>query len=184
MKKNIPLLTIPLLREGNQKQGLIDLVYDIGPINKMAEIGCYAGESMDIFAQTTQYYYAIDLWENGFDDDHHLSNAYPMYLVEEEFDKRIKENNIVIIKMKMTSARASLKIPDNTLDFVYIDANHKYSYVKEDILLWLPKIKKNRAIGGHDFYGDPWGPGVSKAVCEVLGKPDKTYDDGSWIKFL
>ena len=41
-------------------------------------------------------------------------------------------------------------IPNN-LDFVYTDANHSYEFVKRDLELYYPKIKKGGVIGGHDF---------------------------------
>ena len=40
-------------------------------------------------------------------------------------------------------------IPEK-LDFVYIDGNHAYEYVKKDIGLYYPKLKKGGVIGGHD----------------------------------
>ena len=54
---------------------------------------------------------------------------------------------------------------DNSLDFVYIDANHSYESVKADILAWLPKMKHNAIISGDDYniYQD-----VNKAVEELL----------------
>jgi len=52
------------------------------------------------------------------------------------------------------------------LDFVYIDANHRYEYVKKDIELYLPKIKKDGIICGHDFNHEK---GVTKAVKEIFG---------------
>jgi hypothetical protein len=50
------------------------------------------------------------------------------------------------------------------LDFVYIDGNHRYEYVKEDIEVYYPKIKLGGVIGGHDFKSGE--PGVVKAVLE------------------
>jgi len=49
---------------------------------------------------------------------------------------------------------------DNSLDFVYIDGNHAYDWVKQDIQLWWPKLKKNGLLMGHDYilmdwYNDP-----------------------------
>ncbi|MBT5491708.1 class I SAM-dependent methyltransferase, partial [bacterium] len=38
-----------------------------------------------------------------------------------------------------------------TLDFIYIDANHTYESAKEDIQLWYPKIKVGGMISGHDY---------------------------------
>jgi len=34
---------------------------------------------------------------------------------------------------------------------VYIDGSHEYEGVKKDILAWLPKIKINGYLTGHDF---------------------------------
>ncbi|MHA1988974.1 MAG: class I SAM-dependent methyltransferase, partial [Promethearchaeota archaeon] len=42
---------------------------------------------------------------------------------------------------RMTSKVASTKFNDESLDFVYIDANHAYDYVYEDLSLWYPKLK-------------------------------------------
>jgi len=50
------------------------------------------------------------------------------------------------------------------LDFVYIDGNHDYKYVKEDIKLYYPLLKKGGIIGGHDYTAS--FPGVAKAVQE------------------
>lgn len=40
---------------------------------------------------------------------------------------------------------------NESLDFVYIDANHAYDFVKEDIELWYPKVKKGGIVSGHDY---------------------------------
>jgi len=49
------------------------------------------------------------------------------------------------------SSLASLNIEDNELDFVYIDGNHAYKNVLEDINLYWPKVKIGGLISGHDF---------------------------------
>jgi len=66
---------------------------------------------------------------------------------------------------------------DNSLDLVYIDAAHDYENVKKDISFWLPKIRLNGIIAGHDITI----PGVSQAVTEVFGNDVKHYDDTSWL---
>lgn len=64
-----------------------------------------------------------------------------------------------------SSVNASKSVPDN-LDFVYIDANHAYDYIKEDIAAWYPKVRNGGVIGGHDI---TW-PGVYWAVTEFVQK--------------
>ena len=52
--------------------------------------------------------------------------------------------------------------PDNSLDFVYIDALHDFDSVYRDVSLWYPKVKIGGIISGHDF--SPSWPGVMQAV--------------------
>ncbi len=51
---------------------------------------------------------------------------------------------------------------DNSLDFVYIDANHEYEYVKKDIEAWYNKVKVGGILSGHDYNTN----GVKRAVDE------------------
>ena len=66
-----------------------------------------------------------------------------------------------------TSLEASKEIADGYLDFVYIDGEHSYESVKEDIEAWAPKVKKGGVVAGDDFYKTGAGNmGVIDAVCE------------------
>jgi hypothetical protein len=64
----------------------------------------------------------------------------------------------------MTSLEAAKLYPDNSLDFVLIDASHDYPSVHADILAWLPKVKSGGILAGDDL---PWF-GVKRAVDELL----------------
>lgn len=41
---------------------------------------------------------------------------------------------------------------DESLDFVFIDANHDYEYVVEDIAAWSKKVRKGGLVMGHDYF--------------------------------
>ena len=69
--------------------------------------------------------------------------------------------NIEFINKKSENAIHDINEP---LDFVYIDGNHDYPYVKKDLELYYPKIKKHGVIGGHNFEIEY--PGVAKASIE------------------
>lgn len=65
------------------------------------------------------------------------------------------------------SADAAQHFEDGTVDFVFIDADHVYDRVKEDIAAWLPKIKPGGIIAGHDYN---WPhDGCVQAVNEAFG---------------
>lgn len=64
--------------------------------------------------------------------------------------------------MRMTSVEAAKIVPDQSLDFVYIDALHDYDNVLTDITVWTPKVRIGGIVSGHD-YAD-MHPGLVKAV--------------------
>ena len=50
----------------------------------------------------------------------------------------------------LTSMEAVKQIEDNSLDFVYIDGNHQYEYVRDDVQEWTKKVKTGGLVCGHD----------------------------------
>jgi len=74
-----------------------------------------------------------------------------------------------ITKLKKFSSEAVSDIPDE-LDFIYIDGNHSYEFVKADIENYWPKIKKGGVLGGHDYYNSGKAREVKRAVDEFVEK--------------
>lgn len=56
-----------------------------------------------------------------------------------------------IIWLKKHSADA-ISFIDEKVDFVYIDGNHQYEFVVEDINNYFPILKEFGVLGGHDYY--------------------------------
>jgi hypothetical protein len=78
------------------------------------------------------------------------------------------------------SHEAAKYFDDNSIDCLFIDAGHSYEAVKKDIEAWLPKMKANGIMAGHDYMA--WA-GVNKAVQEKFGKPHKVEND-CWFIYL
>lgn len=77
-----------------------------------------------------------------------------------------------IIQMFSVTASVYIASLKKQLDFVFIDANHMYEPVKEDIEAWYPLIRKDGIISGHDYNGmgdKRRGWGVKRAVDERFG---------------
>lgn len=58
---------------------------------------------------------------------------------------------------------------DGQLDFAYIDSNHRYESVRDDLKAWWPKVHSGGVIGLHDFYqrdDDAQLANVARAVWE------------------
>lgn len=72
---------------------------------------------------------------------------------------------------KMTSMEAVKEFEDNSLDFVFIDGNHEYEHVLEDITEWTKKVKPGGIVAGHDYKIDPVNNyGVIQAIQEYTEK--------------
>ena len=79
------------------------------------------------------------------------------------------------------SVEVSKWIEDKSLDFVFIDANHKYEFVKEDIETWYPKVRKGGIISLHDYYSFPSGRGgIIPAVDEWIAKSGEELQTTEW----
>lgn len=61
----------------------------------------------------------------------------------------LARHNCTIVRNFSTEAAKS--VPDASLDFVYIDSNHVYDAVIEDIKAWTPKVRPGGIVSGHDY---------------------------------
>jgi hypothetical protein len=167
------------MRQGKQRQGLLKFIEDLPSNLLMAEVGCYAGESTEMFLQSgkVRYLYAIDLWEGGYDPED-LTSYSDFANVEREFDKRLKEFQ-GFVKIKADSIMALSMLHD--LDMVYLDGNHLYENISQELTLAKRALKRGGIIAGHN-YDDEFD--VRRAVDEMFGKPDKTYEDTSWLIYI
>lgn len=52
--------------------------------------------------------------------------------------------------LNMSSLEAAELFKDQTFDFVFIDCDHRASFVRADIAAWMPKVKKGGMLLGHD----------------------------------
>ena len=94
--------------------------------------------------------------------------------------KKIFENNNKCKIIKNTSENAVKLFENNSLDIVFIDAEHTYPKVKQDINNWLEKVKNKGYLTGHDYSLTFFG--VIKAVNETLGEDNiKVKQDAVWI---
>ena len=69
--------------------------------------------------------------------------------------------------LKGASDAMAAHVPDRSLDFVFIDADHSYAGCRRDIMAWLPKVRPGGVIGGHD-YNRPDKGDVTRAVQECF----------------
>ncbi len=150
----------------------------------MVEIGSFVGDSTREFAEAGfNSIICVDPFLNGYDETDASSETWPMERIYKQFKEDILDVYKNVNHFRMTSEAASKLFRDEDFDFVYIDGNHLYEFVKLDLVCWLPKIKRPGWIGGHD-YQHKRTPGVKPAVLEILGQIDHHFPETSWIRRL
>ncbi len=170
-----------------------------------AEIGVQEG----IFSESVleswkgKTLFSIDAWQNfdagDYVDWSNRTDDEQIFLYANT-TLRLRSFGERSIVWRMTSEQAASVIPDNTLDFCYIDADHSYEAVRRDIEMWLPKVKLGGIICGHDYVkdGEIWDKtgknfvglfGVQRAVKEFAANDGwdvhvtKSEDWPSWFAF-
>src|SRR3990167_7957487 len=116
-----------------------------------AEIGVAQGEFSKLIVVGNEQVklYGVDPWEPY--------RGYKDYIKPESFDNLYAEakSRLQYFKrfefVRKYSMDAVKDFEDNSLDFVYIDANHEYEYVKQDITEWAKKVKSGGIVSGHDY---------------------------------
>ena len=86
--------------------------------------------------------------------------------VEKQARAKLGKFQDKIVWIKKRSSDAVGDIP-NDIDFIYIDGNHAYEYVREDIHNYYPKVSRGGILAGHDI-ANLSVRGVAKAFCEFV----------------
>ena len=165
---------------------------------KVVEIGSWKGMATAVMGGVLSEYegtlFAIDTWKGSSSVPSMEWEAGNTDIFNIFIDnmKLLGLLNEVVKPIVMESTATAQIFQDNFLDFIFIDGDHSYSSVKQDILVWLPKLKEGGTICGHcaegyysqysetakveidqqceiDFMGDlRVHPGVVKALYEIF----------------
>ena len=142
----------------------------------MAELGVFRGMfSQRIVEQCNpKKLYLVDTWGESIDwliDGKivNVSGDAAYRHVCELFDA----NKQVALRRQTTVSFLS-SLPDASLDLIYLDADHAYESVRDELALLWPRIKPGGWVSGHDYC--TLFPGVIKAVSEFLKLHNLTLD--------
>ena len=144
----------------------------------VAEIGVFTGDGARCILEYCQpkELWLIDIWSPG--QDNSTIRCLDHYLGILTWAKLNSTSNTKIKVIRDQSLAAVNFFPDEYFDWVFIDADHKYGPVRDDLHAWTLKTKKDGYICGDDFVlASPMWEGVYKAVIEyvlkyVENKPD------------
>lgn len=169
-------------------QGLVDLLKDKPGVIVGVEIGCAGGDTSAHLLKNLEnlHWTGVDPYLDYVDwNSNHLVNLQSEY---EALDRKIMQKYPDRTAfLRMTSDDAASHIPDQSLDFVFIDGLHTYEQVGKDCRSFYPKVKSGGLFAGHDY---TIIDGVHRAVNEFRDSLDPPrpeigithYDVWYWTK--
>jgi len=132
---------------GATRHHLAELFFELG-YTKGAEIGVYVGR------------YSQELLDCNPNLELLCIDGWPVYqgvskrvqgIYYERCVRRLTPYGDRAKIIKMLSKEALNHVPDNSLDFVYIDSDHHFDCVMTDIIEWSKKVRIGGIVAGHDY---------------------------------
>ena len=135
--------------------------------------------------------HCVDAW-TAYDGYRDHANQGKLTRYAQEAAERLAPYNCNIIKAWSTDAVK--QFPDGSLDFCYIDGNHDFLHVSEDITYWSDKVRKGGIVAGHDYVAfhssihchvkqvvDAWCCAFRVRPLFIVEKGDHSNPSASWF---
>jgi hypothetical protein len=141
---------LPSLVPAAGRRSLATLLAALG-VRTGAEIGVWRGGYAELLCRACRdlHLLAVDPWRTSPDyqekknDQRRLDDAYA------EAQQRLAPFPHTVVRAP--SIEAARLVPDASLDFIYIDANHREPFVRADLEAWSPKVRRGGIVAGHDY---------------------------------
>lgn len=146
------------------------ILYESLPMSvQTVELGCWLGRSLcsvaDIIKKKDISATVVDTFQGTqTEGEKHFFTQFSHRNILEEFKNNVAAFDLHPRILAMTTVEGSRYVPDDSLDLCLIDADHSYEAVKEDISMWLPKLKSGGVLLGDDYTRES----VNTAVDELL----------------
>ena len=162
--------------ENKLRDSFGDFLRELNLFGNGIEIGVAEGNYSEKLIKNTELkkIYLLDAWKDFDQKSESLSQFQKvqnkMYLGVVD---RMKKYNDRVEIIRGDTREVFKKFSDGFFDFIYIDSNHEYEFVKLDLNNWYPKLKVGGVFSGHDYLdgffpelGNNANFGVKKAVDE------------------
>ena len=167
MESRIIVATKPQIITGLKRADLPKLFADRG-YHCGAEIGVACGHFSEAFCQAIPglALLCVDPWEPYRGDTRGRSVASHDACHLEAKTRLAPYSAALIRAMSLDAAKA---VPVASLDFVFIDGNHSYRHVKDDLMAWSSRVRSGGIVSGDDYYHFKYA-GVVEAVNEFVAE--------------
>ena len=147
------------------------------------EVGSWKGRSsafmaVEILNSGKQIKFdCVDTWEGS--EEHQEGGMFADSSVVsgtlfEEFTGNMAPVKEHYTAVRLSSFEAARLYENMSLDFVFLDAAHDFANVRQDILCWLPKVRRGGILAGHDSHHPP----IIRACNQLL--PGYVVENSCW----
>lgn len=151
-------------------------------IETFVEVGTAQGKNMSRILKHTDVpkIWSIDPYEfyEGYEEDNDANAG----------KERIKSNYAKASKtvladervthLRQKSAEAAPSFSEKSIDLIFIDANHEYEYVLEDLQLWWPKVVEGGFMVMHDYtWRKKLDPNKTNGVIQAVDEFGEEIED-------
>lgn len=164
-------------RRLDREQWIASLVKQNGWTNG-AELGVYKGRTFLFLLKSCPNLnlIGVDLWapqpnNEGLETYENYQHEH----LEQNCRAQAKQFGDRATIIKDWTLKAVNQVEDNSLDFIFVDADHSTKAVRADIQAWWPKVKDTGAILGHDIN---WP--IVKVVADELLPGYVIGPDNAW----
>jgi hypothetical protein len=176
--------------------GVFSSIINENNYKKVLEVGCaYGFHTKQVISNTDIESYTMvdpyvpysndvfsDSVQNVYRDGSETMTNFDQFLnivMEEISDYKEK-----ITHIRKPSIEAAKEVEDGSLDGIFVDGDHSYSAVKEDLQAWWPKLQVGGTLCGDDY----WMADVARAVHEFASENGlevkfRTRDDNDYKIF-
>jgi hypothetical protein len=133
----------PVKVGGLDRKRLMQIFAEFG-FSAGAEIGVDRGTFSNFMFKTIPnlHLYLVDPW-------HWRLRGKSRY---ESTVRRMEDKNATIIREQSHVVYANKTIPDESLDFIYIDGDHTFDFVMMDLIGGAKLVREGGIVAGHDYY--------------------------------
>ena len=160
---------------------------------RYVEVGVWKGKSVAFLADAVRdkvgtEIFAVDLWEDTYkwgntDQDKNPEALLEVPTVKKDYEDHLEATNTrhLITDIKQVSWIAASLFDDESLDVVFIDADHTYETVKMDITNWGKKVRVGGLLCGHDCRPNSDVEKAVKEYAKFYNVPVEIYSNSVWV---
>jgi hypothetical protein len=150
----VRLAELPFERRLLYRDELGTLLNGVGLVGEGVEVGVAAGDYSKAILDRWEgrRLHLVDAWRHlpDYRDMANVSDDQHQALLD-GLPRKLAAHRGRYLVHRDLAENAAAEFADESLDFVYLDANHAYESTSQAMRLWYSKLRRGGLFGGHDF---------------------------------